>query len=305
MEFVLPTTKDEMYLRLEEIFKFYKLTRYGYQKVELSPVTIKRLDKIEMTDEELYEKAKTELSGQHLREIEERKEEAREKNFRLKKELDSIDEELDESVLKLNELFLESVENVKKEAVKKGLLSSDFICDKIARLECEKNKEIVELTSKNTKRKTEISAEIESNNGIITTARDYFEEIHSAEILAKVEVYKKEIAKENQEREVYNSKLDEKDDKYRNSVIRQQAELEIQFMQIRNGEYTESELVDMGYYKDVLDCVRAYYDTLDVDTAYNDMLSEDRLITYLDRFYHELLYVYRQKVIDSLDESFN
>ena len=69
MEFVIPTTKSEMFNELDKIFKHYRINRYGYQKVELLPVTFNRLPLIEKTEEEFLQMAKTELAGTHLREI--------------------------------------------------------------------------------------------------------------------------------------------------------------------------------------------------------------------------------------------
>ena len=123
---------------------------------------------------------------------------------------------------------------------------------------------------------------------------------HNAEILAKKEEIKDKIAEKNREIETHNAGVQEKDDKYKNSLIRQQTELELQFMQIRNGEFTDSELIDMGYYKDIVDCVKAYYDTLDLETAYNDMVKEQRLVVFLGDYYAHLCFSYRQQYLDYL-----
>lgn len=301
MEFVIPTTKSEMFNELDKIFKHYRIDRYGYQKVELLPVTFNRLPLIEKTEEEFLQMAKTELAGTHLREIKKLKQTASNEIIKLNSQLLTIDQDLNETIEKVDQLFLESVEKVKKQVVLNGLVSSDYLPNKIAQLESDKNAEIISLTEKSVNKKSLLLAEIEKNQSEIDNAEEYFFEIHNAEILAKKEEIKDKIAEKNREIETHNAGVQEKDDKYKNSLIRQQTELELQFMQIRNGEFTESELIDMGYYKDVVDCVRAYYDTLDLETAYNDMIKEQRLVVYLGDYYAHLCFSYRQQYLDYLE----
>ena len=71
------------------------------------------------------------------------------------------------------------------------------------------------------------------------------------------------------------------------------ASLYLRFLDISSGEYTKDQLVEMGYYTDVIRCIRGYYDTLPVEDAYRDMFAEDKLAIYLEDYYQEIMYIYK------------
>ena len=64
-------------------------------------------------------------------------------------------------------------------------------------------------------------------------------------------------------------------------------------MEINTQFFTKDQLVEMGYYKDVITCVSGYYDRLSALSAYQDITNETGLITYLDDFYESVVYMYR------------
>ena len=81
--------------------------------------------------------------------------------------------------------------------------------------------------------------------------------------------------------------------RYSNSIKETKASLYIRFLDVSSGEYTKDQLVEMGYYTDVIRCVSGYYDTLPADTAFRDMNAEGDLMIYLDDYYDQMLYAYR------------
>ena len=69
--------------------------------------------------------------------------------------------------------------------------------------------------------------------------------------------------------------------------------MELRFLDISSGEFTHDQLVEMGYYEDVIKCVCGYYDTLSASNAYYDITSEKKLAIYLDEYYSEIIYTYK------------
>ena len=67
----------------------------------------------------------------------------------------------------------------------------------------------------------------------------------------------------------------------------------IRYLDVSAGEFTKDQLVDMGYYEDVIRCVCGYYDTLQPSVAYRDILDEGKLAIYLDDYYESIIYLYK------------
>ena len=57
MTFTNPTTADEMYATLQQIFYFYRIKKEPYSGVTLVPLEIDRLTFTPLTDEQLLAKA--------------------------------------------------------------------------------------------------------------------------------------------------------------------------------------------------------------------------------------------------------
>ena len=69
MEFDLPTTKDQMYAVLAELFNHYRVRKEGFEETELQELALERLDVNLETDQELMDKAEDLLAPDHEREI--------------------------------------------------------------------------------------------------------------------------------------------------------------------------------------------------------------------------------------------
>ena len=153
---------------------------------------------------------------------------------------------------------------------------------KIRKNKIEKNEKIASLT-----------AEIEGLNLKMTNIDDYFNQIHQSEIDAKVIELKDKQEQKRIEVFKYNNSLDEKEQRYSNTIKESKCSLRLRFLDISSGEYTKDQLIDMGYYNDVIRCVSGYYDTLEPLTAYQDILDERKLIIYLEDFYETFVHSYK------------
>ena len=128
-------------------------------------------------------------------------------------------------------------------------------------------------------------------------ALSYCEEQALKKVNAKIEELKQK--QDETERSVfkYNNGIEEKVQKYRNTIAEANANLMLKFLEIRGGEYSKSELVEMGYYESVINCVCSYFDTLDAMTAATQIGKENKLMIYLDDYYDTVLYMYQQRAL--------
>lgn len=296
MEFNLPTTKTEMYTILKDLFYYYRVRKEGYQEVNLVELDLPRLIIQEMTEEEFIEKAKNLLKGQHEREILSYENGINSQILELEKKKSLIEQNAISEIEKVNVLYSESVKKVENQVVKAGLFNSSIIVDKTVVLEDSLNDKISRITQDKNQQIASIDAKITALNGELLNSKSYFENIHQMEIDKKILELKDDYQKLITETFKYNNALEEKEQRYSNSIKETKASLYIRFLDVSSGEYTKDQLVEMGYYTDVIRCVRGYYDTLPADTAFRDMNAEGDLMIYLDDYYDQMLYAYRTSV---------
>lgn len=295
MEFTKPTNLNEMYNVLEELFFYYRIRREPFEEPIIPELTLERMEFTKKTQAELKEEATALLKDKHLKEIRD----YRNSLIERKKELEYLIEK--ENINKFNLIddlinrYEASFIAMKKEASLKGLNDSSVISYQINLLNEEKNKKINQVNENNMRNTDVLTAELEDVESKIINLLDHFVEIHSAEIDAKVI----ELTKEQEERErevfTYNNSIEEKCQKYARSVATTNATLKIKYLEINSEYFSKEQLIDMGYYADVIDCVCAYYDTLPVLTAYQDLASENKLAIYLDDFYQDIVYMYKSR----------
>ncbi len=293
MEFNLPTTKEQMYAVLVELFDHYRVRKEGYEETELKDLVLERLDITEETDSELLLKAKKLLEAEHEREIKNYETELSSKVVALQEQISLLERHCVQEVASITNLYRESVSKVQNQAVKSGLLNSSIIVDKTALLEDSKNQKITQTIQEKDYQVALITAEMEELNAKLSASTEYFEAIHQKDINKKFVELCDERAKKKIEVFKYNNSLDEKEQRHANSIKEAKSSLYLRFLDIKAAEYTKDQLVDMGYFKDVINCVSAYFDTLEPLTAYQTFLAEKQLVTYLDYYYEQVALVYK------------
>lgn len=298
MTFETPTTKEKMYEVLQQIYQYYRIQREGFVGTELEELELERLEVLPLSDSELSVKARTLLSGKHEREISEYERNIDEKIAGLNSKLADFQAEKESATREIYDLYDESERKVEEQAIKNGLVGSSIIIDKLTKLETEKNNKIAEINSLYAQKIADCNSQIAELQAKISQSQNYFSEIHEQEISAKVIELKDEQAKTQVDVFKYNNTLDEKETKYRNALNKSNLELKFKFMEIQSGGMTKEELVEVGYYDDVLDCVFAYYNTLPALQAYQDIVQEQRLIIFLEHYYQDTVYVYKLRASD-------
>jgi len=296
MQFETPTTKAEMYATLKEIYTAYRLQSPVYKEETLIDMTIPTLTVPNKTQAECDAEATLNLSAEHTREIERVKSELEDKILALDLAAEKFNQEKVEKINNIQLEYEKKLEAVNNQSLEKGVsVSSIFIAErnKIAKEQAEK---IVEQEKYYDFRASQLQAEKEVLTTRLSSVEEYFSPIHQKEIDALSAKLYKEYQEKKLDVEKHNNSVYEKNVKYKNVIIQNRASFELKFMEVRR-EYTTSELIDMGYYEDVLRCVFGYYDTLSVDDAYEDVIYEQDLMYYLDTYYEGVIKLLYQRTL--------
>ncbi len=293
MQFNLPTTKEQMYNILNDLFYYYRVRREGYEEVNLEELELPRLTIQSMTEANFIEKATNLLKAQHDREILTYEKNINSQILELEQKVSLIEQNALDEIETLRDLYAQSIEKVENQVVKAGLFNSSIIVDKTAVLEDSLNDKLAKITQDKNAQVASIQAKITALNTELANSESYFASIHQMEINKKVIELKDEYAKLTNETFKYNNSLEEKEQRYSNTIKETTASLYLRFLDISSGEYTKDQLIEMGYYTDVIRCVRGYFDTLPAETAYREINAEGKLAIYLEDFYDQVLYAYR------------
>ena len=295
MEFNTPTTLAELYKTLSEIYYYYRVRREGYEDAEMEELVLDKMEYSVPTEEEFKEKAQTLLSAQFEREELEYINSLDATLKGLESKLTSLNDSVNTRIRDINELYEQSIEKVESRAVKSGLINSSIVADKTAALEKAKNEQIALILEKRDEDVATLIAQTEELQTKIDGADEYFKALREKELDKKILELKDESEKTEREVFKYNNGILEKETRYRNTIKQAEATLKLQFLEISMGEYTKDQLVDMGYYQDVIDCVTSYYDNFSAAEAFQKITDEKKLAVYLDDMYAEVIYAYRSK----------
>lgn len=295
MTFEKPTTKAKMYEVLQEIFHYYRVQKEEYTDAELAPLNLERMEFTEISAQDMLLRAKTLLEGKKKREVEEYKAKINREIAGLNSQIGFLSSECQKALEQIETLYQESEKKIQEKAQKNGLADSSIIIDKIAQLEASKNNKIAEINAEYAQKISEQTAQITELDTKREQAESLFSIIYEKEEAAKLLELKEEQEKTAREVFKYNNSLVEKEIKHANSLTRANIELKLKFLQIRSGEMTKDDLVRVGYYDDVLECVYAFYDSMPALDAYNDIIREERLMVFLDDYYESVLYLYKMR----------
>ncbi len=295
MQFTIPTNIDEMYHTLNDIFYYYRIKRESYEILDLQPLNIAHINFTPLTLQELEQKAKDLLSGAQKREVLKLKKELNEKIAFLQSKISSVNENYLKETKNVNSLYENSEDKIRLEATKQGLINTNISIVKIAELETAKNNSLSLLESQKNDKISEYQSQIEVYNTELSLADSYYEEVFNSELTAKIDQLKTEQEKLLNDYKKYNNSLDGEQIKYQNNIIKINADLKVKYAQLKGQFMSKEELIEMGYYADVLDCVCGYYNTLSALDAYNSIKNESKLIIYLEDYYSNVIYMYRSK----------
>lgn len=295
MAFPTPTTKEEMFSILKDIFYYYRVKRAEFEEIVLVPLSLKRMEYTPLDDEKLLEKAQSLIAYEQSAILNSVHENIISKINDYQEKCKTLTESYNQSTEKINSDYNSSMQKIYDQALKRGIAQSGIITDQISELETEKNNALNKL-------KTEYDAEysfytnqitvLESRiSGLESEYTEQFEEQKQAKYLELKDEQEKLI------REIfkYNNGLDEKEQRNKNSIAQANANMQLKYMEIRAENFTKDQLIEMGYYEDVIDCICDYYDTMAPLTAYQEVANTRKLMIYLEDFYSDLVYMYQSR----------
>ena len=295
MDFTLPTTKAEMYETLAEIYTHYKLAPISFEPIELPTLSLTKLNYVPLTDAELTAAATTILSGAHTRELALKKKEISDEIKTLQEKKKLLVAEMDADIASTEEDYAESERKIAVEAVKNGVYYSDASLREKYRQEKDKNADIEKIRQKYKSQIADIEAKITQKTEELDGADDFYQTIFDAEISSKVKELKEADEEKAKEITKYNTELSQKEQNSACNNAKTMKKYEIDFLAVKAKGFSKDELVNNGYYKDVLKCVTAYYNTLSAADAYNDIMSDAGLAPYLDDYFDDILVMYKLK----------
>ncbi len=298
MTFNTPTTKDELYSVLQEIFYYYRIRREVTEDLVIEPLKLDRLTAEELSDEEITEQATIALSSKHQRELFEKQKELESELYAVEAKAATLREGKDGRLSAVSSRYNESIEKVKREAEKQGLAKTNIIIDKIAQLESSKNSALSLLENQIDGEIAEAESEATLLSARLNTLAEDMQVIFDLEITAKKEEIKKELEEKSVETFKYNNTVWEKEQRHAGSVTQANANLQIKRSQLSAEFFSKDQLIEMGYYADVIDCVTAYYSTMTPLEAYRDLSSEAKIMIYLEEYYSQVLYLYQMRAND-------
>ena len=292
MQFNLPTNKEQMYVILNDLFYYYRIKREGYEPVEQQGLNLEKMEYEIPSDEQLEATARILLAAQDEREVLALKKQIELERVKVQEKIVQIEQRHQTSVDQSRTLYQESLEKLRAQAINNGLINSSAYLDKLTSLEGQMNGKIIELTEKKEEELAELNAQLSALNAQLEECENYYSSVHEKQVDAKVVELKEEAEKIYREVFKYNNGIEEKVQRYANTIMRSNMNLYLTYLEISSGEFTKDQLVQMGYYDDVIKCVCGYYDTIDALSAYQDICNDKKLPVYLDDYYANLCHMY-------------
>ena len=298
MEFTMPTTLTEMYDTLKEIFMYYRNVSYTMEEIQLEELSIPRITQTYLTDDELRTKATTLLKADQQELIKSKQDEISNQIFELQKQLllvTSGEEQRKQNLLnnynKKKEEAIERFYNGRENFASYNSISVEYDQEYMAKYD--------ELLEKIQREKDDIQAQITLKQEELANVSSAYTGIFNYQIEKKFIELKDEQDALKIDHEKYNSTANEKEVKYSNSLVQTRTSLKLKLLEIKKTPLTREELIEYGYYADAISCIQGYLNTLSPSNAYNTLQSETKIMTYIDDFYQNLLYLYQTRALNS------
>jgi len=292
MDFVNPTTKEQMYQTLIDIFNHYRTINGVFERQPINPLVLTRMEYNPPTDEELTARAEKMVASSNKREILKRKDQLVAKIEMLDTKITNAEKSSQSEIEEVEKLYSESARKVELQSMKNGLVGSGIVVDKLTALEDSKNQRIAKINAD----KNNLISEYESEKTYLTTqletCENYYAEIHEDDVKKAFEELKEEREKTIRQVFEYNNALDEKEQRYENQTIKHIISTELRYLEVSSLTFNKNQLIEMGYYEDVINCVMSYYNTLDPFDAYTEVVGDTKIKVYLEDYYTQVLAAY-------------
>ncbi len=296
MSYEIPTTREEMYATLKQIYYDYRLKIDAYEDAGLRNIQLERLEPIYKTRSEMENLARDLFMPWYYENYNREYNEIENKIFEVEKNIEEISYSTAEKKANANAEYEKSRAELKREAEKNGFINSSLYLDKLEELELKRIDALAKIDETDSVKTTNANSQKKALKSYQNSLSDYYDILLEEKVHARVLEYIDEEEKLQLEVFKYNNSLDEKEQRSRNANISANASLKLRYLEIRTKSYSREELVDMGYYEDVVTCVCGYYNTItNTMEAYNEFKNDTKVIIYLEDYYSNVLQLYRDR----------
>lgn len=296
MNFTLPETQEQMYSSLQTIFNFYRVQRAQPFSITLPAISLPRIPVTQMTDSQLNDVAEILINAEHEEFLAKKRESVQEKIREYTEMLNAFPTQKEVDEQKIIDSYNLSRQKIVNTSIKNGLANTSVELSKLAELEENKNKKIIELTEKYTEKETLYNAKIASLTTTLNDLQNRYENYYNMKKIQKIQELKDKEEQNIIELKKYNCSLEEKEKRYVNYVTLTKANLKLRQTEINSTPLTKEDLINLGYYEDVMKCVCYYYDKFSPVNAYQLIARDVKVIQYLDDFYAQVLRLYEARI---------
>ena len=293
MTFDTPTTKAQMYDILQEIFYYYRIQRETSANLELTDLELTRMTYTPMTDTELTLKAQDNLRAEQTERLRDYKKKLSDEIYELGVKITSYGTQKTAAENAARASYAEATAKTEREATKRGIAQSSAVIDRIADIETALAAELLRIASEYNEKISTAQAKQGRLQTDLQNADNYYAPVFTYEVVAEKGRIKDEEDKLQREIFKYNNGLDEKEQRAANSLAATRRSLELKHMTITSTYFSKDQLVEMGYYRDAINCVCAYFNTLSALTAYQQIVNDTKVAIYLDDYYSNVVYMYK------------
>lgn len=295
MQWPVPTTKQQMYEVMQDIFYYYRIRREAWDDLDLLPLQLDRLEFTPLSDEALLEKARLKVLPDNDKEEFFALKELNDESLSIQTKKLKLLQDKQTAVAKVETEFDQSEQEIYKQVANRGMANSTVIVDKINDLKNKRVERISQVVNTYDAQIADLDGKLTGINAQIESTKEFFANLLEKRATAKFGELKEEQEKTIREVFKYNEGLDEKEQKYSNDLIRQKANLELKFLELNSAFFSKDQLVEMGYYKAVIKCATDYFDTLDTLTAYQEISTDKTVMIYLDDYYNIVVTNYQNR----------
>ena len=295
MQFNKPTSQQELHATLKDIFFYYRIKKAEFEQEVLHPISLTRLEFVGLTDDELMQKAYDLVRPEQLIELSKSRLALSEQKEECLEKVQQLTKAYNDNVEKVIKNYNQSVIKIQEEAIKRGGGMTSVVTAQLNELESKKNTNLGELEQEYLATSGYYSAKIEKLETRLENLNSEYEQIFEDQKTQKYVMLKDE--QDALEREIfkYNNGLDEKEQRSVNAIAQSNATLKLKYMEISAENFTKDQLIEMGYYQDVIDCVCSYFDTFDALNAWRNITNDPKVAIYLEEYYTQIVYMYQQR----------
>ena len=292
MQFKIPTSKDEMYEVLQDIFYYYRIKRAEMEEIDLAPLVLDKMEYTPLSTEQIKSMAESLVLPENQKARYDAKQKISLAISNMVGERESVELSNQKILDDITALYQAQIDKINKEAIDRGVQNSTIVVQEISNVESIMNGKLTIATQEGQEKLALIDGEIASLRESLNNVDAFYDQLYIDSVSAKI--IELTSADKDKQDEVfkYNNNLMEKELKYSNEIIRRKADLRLKYQEVQVEFYSKDQLIEMGYYAKVVECIRGYYDTLNAVTAYQDIKAEKKLMIYLEDYYQSVLYLY-------------